>query len=143
MFLKASIAGINVWYFFIRKNCFIPCLYQLGNTFKNKKQLMTLSQCRTAIELILVLYLSGSNFVPGGHMQFQLWYIDLIPFALLMTGIPPVFTYSIFQFVYPSRIDDPNVHHLTTLGLSFFLLTIGPTYERCIKSANRKKVKME
>ena len=37
LLLKACIAGVNVWYFFIRQNCFIQCLYQLGNTFKNKK----------------------------------------------------------------------------------------------------------
>lgn len=44
--LKAAIAGVNVWYFFIRGNYFIECLYQLANTFKNKKKLMTLTRQR-------------------------------------------------------------------------------------------------
>ena len=43
-----------------------------------------------------------------------------------MTGIHPIFTYSIFHFIYPCRIDHPNVHHLLTLSLSLFLLgTVG------------------
>ena len=78
------------------------------------------------MELLIVLYLAGLNFVPGGHQQFQLWYQDLIPLALMMTGLPAVFTYKLYNDIYPSRIVHPNVHHMFSMALALFLLTIGP-----------------
>jgi hypothetical protein len=55
------------------------------------------------------MYLAGVNFVPGGHQQFQLWYQDLMPIAIMMTGIPAVFTFSLFHDIYPARLAHPNV----------------------------------
>jgi hypothetical protein len=58
---------------------------------------------------MIIMYLAGVNFVPGGHQQFQLWYQDLMPIAIMMTGIPAVFTFSLFQDIYPARLAHPNV----------------------------------
>jgi hypothetical protein len=62
---------------------------------------MTYSAQRKALNIVIVLYLSGVNFVPGGHVQFQIWYLDLIPVAFMMTGINPILWYNVYSMLYP------------------------------------------
>ena len=107
--LTKFMLGSNVYYFFIRRWCVPQCLWNLAKTFKPGTPKVTFAQRRKLIELMIIMYLAGVNFVPGGHQQFQLWYQDLLPIAIMMTGIPAVFTFSLFHDIYPARLAHPNV----------------------------------
>ena len=84
--------------------------------------------------------LIGVIFVPGGHRQFILWYSQLFPFALEMLGAPHIFTFWIYQTVFPPDQclwDHKYLHHIATLVIVALHL---------IKGTNRKnylKVKTE
>ena len=118
--------GSNVYYFFIRRWCVPQCLSNLAKTFNPGKSKLSYLQRRKLIELMIVMYLVGINFVPGGHQQFQLWYWDLLPIAIMMTGIPAAFTFALYHDIYPCRLAHPNVQHIFAMALSFLLLTWGP-----------------
>ena len=122
--------GVNVYYFFIRRWCVPQCISNLMNTLSGKEPLMTYSARRKLIELLVVMYLAGVNFVPGGHQQFQLWYWDFIPIAIMMTGIPAALTFHLYQNIYPCRLAHPNVQHIFAMTLSFYLLTVGPAKKK-------------
>ena len=59
--------GVNVYYFFVRRWCIPQCLWNLIRTFKFEEPKMTYIGRRKLIELLIVMYLAGVNFVPGGH----------------------------------------------------------------------------
>ena len=116
---------VNVYYFFIRRWCLPGCLVNLvklpNGTLSHKSQ-------RLAIELLMIAYLSGVQLVPGGHQQFQMWYWDLIPFAIEMVGLPSILTFKLFQDIYPCDLTMPNTHHIFSIGLSAYLLTVGTNF---------------
>ena len=75
-FLKLCMLGINIWYFFIRRNCLPQCLFQLANTFSGSiKKKMTLEDTKFCVELLVIPYIAGTCFVPGGHLQFFIWFV--------------------------------------------------------------------
>jgi len=70
-FLKILMLSVNVYYFFILKNCFPQCFKQLMNTFSpNKAKLLEVKQFqrKQAIEMMIICFISGICFVPGGHV---------------------------------------------------------------------------
>ena len=81
--------------------------------------------------------------MPGGHQQFQMWYWDLIPLALAMTGFPMWAMFKLYHDIYPCRIHQPIVHHVFALALSAYLLTIGPNVCDCATTKQAKKIKNE
>jgi len=59
--------------------------------------------------------LIGICLVPGGHFQFQFWFIFLVPLAIEMVGLPTVTTFWVYGYFYPVRIpigeDLFDMHH--------------------------------
>ena len=96
---------------------------------------------------MLICYLAGAQFVPGGHQQFQMWYWDLLPMAIEMVGFPSALTFKLYHDIWPCRIRDPIVHHTFSLILSLWLLTFGPdffTRDKCKSTKNpNAKIKAE
>ena len=43
--------------------------------------------------------------MPGAHIQFQYWYVSLVPLMIEMIGIPPVLTFWIYVDRYPIEFD--------------------------------------
>lgn len=127
--LKKLMLGVNVYYFFIRRWCLPQCIMNLLETFSSKPASnLTQRRSRMAIELMLICYVSGVNFVPGGHMQFQMWYWDHLPLAIEMLGLPGWLTFKWFHDIYPCDIRFPIIHHNFSLLLSLWLLTLGPDF---------------
>ena len=90
---KGGILFLNVYYFFIRRQCLQPCLQNLAATFSSKTQTFGFGRVRKQIEILCVLMVASCAVMPGGHMQFQLWYVDWVPLLLFMTGLHPVFLF--------------------------------------------------
>ena len=68
-----------------------------------------------------------------------MWYWDLMPLAIAMTGFPLWATFKLYHDIYPCRIHQPIVHHVFALGLSAYLLTVGPSpFDRVLKPATKK-----
>jgi len=129
--LKKCMLAVNVYYFFLRRWCLPQCLINLTKTFDGsqslfKSQPFTRAQAKMGVELLLVSYVAGVCFVPGGHQQFQMWYWELIPIAIEMVGLPTAVTFKLFHDVWPCRIRQPILHHNITLFISFWLMTVGP-----------------
>jgi hypothetical protein len=62
--VKIGILAVNVWFFFVRKNCLWQCLdnlMQTGNGLTDKRLL---------IEMLVIQYMSGIILMPGAHGQF-------------------------------------------------------------------------
>lgn len=112
-FLKLCMLAINVWYFFIRRNCLPQCLSQLVGTFGKAKNVMTALDRNLCIELLVVTYIAGTCFVPGGHQQFFLWFIQLIPLQLMMIGFEPFVYFNWFKKVWPFEHPNTFMHHQT------------------------------
>lgn len=53
------------------------------------------------VEMLVVGLLIGVCLVPGGHRQFALWYINLVPFAIEMMGLPWFLTIWMFPNIWP------------------------------------------
>lgn len=135
---------VNVYYFFVRQWCLPRCLYNLLDTFNFKKPVVTWALQKKAIELLIISYIGGVQFVPGGHQQFQLWYWDLMPLAISMVGLPSFIHFKWFNDIYPCRIIHPIVHHNFSLILAAYLLTFGPNFLRCKRPrASSKKIKAD
>ena len=64
--------------------------------------------------------------MPGGHYQFQFWFIFLVPLAIEMVGLPSVGTFWVYQRLYPVHLHEAYLHHQVLLALVFWLLTVGP-----------------
>ena len=92
-----------------------------------KKQL-TFQNSKLAIELLIICYLAGAQLVPGGHQQFQMWYWDLLPLAMEMTGLPSFLTFKLYRDIYPAHLPHPMVHHHFSMLLSLWLLVLGPDF---------------
>jgi hypothetical protein len=63
--------------------------------------------------------------MPGGHFQFQLWYVDLMPLPIFMTGLPVPLIYKLFSFMYPINLFEPLFQHCFAILLTIYL---GLTY---------------
>lgn len=129
--LKMTMLLINVWYFFIRRFCLMDAVYNALTFFEPKwalgvRQRLPYWKQRKGLEIMIICYIAGAQFVPGGHQQFQMWYWDLIPIAIEMVGLPSAFTFKLYHDIYPSRIVHPTIHHFFALILSFWLITVGP-----------------
>ena len=72
VFVKPATLGLNIYHFFIRKNCLPTCLNNLFNTFTSKETLdiKTAEQLRLTVEIIVLGYLVGVVIMPGAHIQF-------------------------------------------------------------------------
>jgi len=90
------------------------------------------------VELLVITYIAGTCFVPGGHMQFFLWFIELIPLQFMMIGFEPLVYFNWFKAVWPFEHPNTNMHHVTQLVLSFYLLTLGPAFLRIVLCKNRR-----
>ena len=68
---------------------------------------------KMAVELLVIGMIGGCALCPGGHIQFSFWFMSLIPLAIEMTGFPPVFTFWIYQYLYPVDLNSlkRNYHH--------------------------------
>lgn len=66
--------------------------------------------------------------MPGAHAQFQFWITPLFPMLVIMTGLPPAFTYSLYSYLFPVRVvkGSDSVHHIILLCIVFWLVTVGP-----------------
>ena len=71
IWLKPAILAVNVYYFFIRKNCFMQCIYNLVNFMNPTKYKMTEEkQVKKTIEILIIGYVAGLILMPGAHVQF-------------------------------------------------------------------------
>jgi len=67
--VKIAALGLNVFHFFIRKNCFFGCVENLLKTFDDqvKLGLKTFSDKRMVCEILVIGYLCGIVFMPGAN----------------------------------------------------------------------------
>lgn len=77
--------------------------------------------------------------MPGGHIQFQLWYWDLMPLMIEMVGLPSLLTFKLFHDIYPCNLGQPAVHHWFSLAVSLWLMFSGPDWFRRARRAEVKK----
>ena len=123
----------NIWNFFIRQNSFPRCFSNLLNTFDSQKVknlgVKTQLDIRFTCEVILIQYMCGIVFMPGGHQQFQYWFIPIVPLLVGMIGVPYILVFWITNYFYPIITNmggDPQYQHKFLLALCFWLITIGP-----------------
>ena len=82
---------------------------------------------RFTCEVIVIQYMCGIVFMPGGHGQFQIWFIPLVPLLLGMIGVPYLLVFWITNYFYPYLPGmNPEHHHKFLLAVCFWLLTVGP-----------------
>ena len=125
-FLKLGLVGLNVYYFFIRRNPLFRCL---SNIFSFQTQKMTARDQRKTIEILTIQYVGGLIFfIPGGHFQFQLWYQELVPLLLMMSGFPVLGCFNLYRDMIPNPSHEVNIsHHQIFIGLlMLWMLTVGP-----------------
>ena len=130
--VRKIILGVNIYYFFIRRNCLPKCLDQLFNTFssenKAEAQSQKLKDFKKCIELLTIMYLSGLGLLPGGHRQFMLGIIEILPFTLVMAGLDPLIYLNVYRVIWCAdvNLEAAFVRHIGHLALCFYLLTAGP-----------------
>ena len=129
-FLKVCMLAVNVYYFFIRRFCLPKCLSQLFGTFSAKKDVMKYKDRKLGIELMIFSYMSGLAFLPGGHRQFFIWFVQLVPFCFMMIGFEPIIYFNLFKNTWDhsnhGSENEMGIMHLTLLALCFYLITVGP-----------------
>ena len=128
---KLMIPLVNVYYFFIRRGLLWGCVTNVFKTFSSKFGILnspplTLKDRRLLVELFVVCYMSGISWVPGGHIQFIIWFVDFVPLILGMTGLPELLFFKIYSDVFPVHLDSRNIHHAILLIVTLWLLTVGP-----------------
>ena len=164
--MKAAIVILNIYHFFIRKRAFFTCLAHLTNFSGEVKVYKTLSKDQVGfmVETILLGYMIGLTFMPGGHQQMQYLDKSFVPLLILMTGFPTVLIFWTYQLVSPCihlpnfisneyqeyTVQTHQTRHIFNLTLLVYLITIGPDALRkyllpfwqnreAIKVDNRKK----
>ena len=135
--VKIAIPAVNVWFFFIRKNCLPRCLTNLSLSSPGE---MTNSDTKLTIELLIVQYMSGIALMPGAHGQFQFWFTVFVPLLLGMIGLPGWVTCLIPMYFYPIE-GDPAPQHQMLLGVCAYLLIVGPAQDLIGGLFNAKKAK--
>ena len=115
---------MNVYYFFLRRCMLTGCLERLVDSAYGKTNFkVTVADRTKCIEIILVLYVSACQCMPGGHENFQVWYLDLIPIIFFMTNLHPIFFFKVYIDLYPGILHESDViHHMFSLGLCTLLL---------------------
>jgi hypothetical protein len=110
--VKLAMLFCNIWNFFIRQNSFPRCISNLMNTFDSSKVnrlgVKTPQDIRFTCEVIFIQYMCGIVFMPGGHQQFQYWFIPIVPMLLGMIGVPYIFVFWITNYLYPFLGGDPQ-----------------------------------
>lgn len=139
-FLQKVILFINVYYFFIRRNCMPKCLSQLWNTFSPQKcdTSHKLKDLRLCVELLVIAYLSGLAFLPGGHRQFFIWFVQLIPLAFMMIGFEPLVYANWYALVWNFRHANRAIGHILHILICLYLLTIGPDALRSVQNSVKR-----
>ena len=89
-------------------------------------------------ELLLVMYLSSMALLPGGHKQFWIWFIQLIPFTLMMIGFEPLIYFNLSQYFSPFSI--PSIPHISHLLICLYLLVIGPDLLRKVQKSIKSRL---
>ena len=102
-YAKLGILLVNIWHFFIRKWCLPRCISNLKSTFSDT--IKPINDKRLSIEILVIGYTSSVALVPGGHVQFQFWFICFIPLLYSMTGLPPITTFFLYRSLYPILTD--------------------------------------
>ena len=144
--MKAAIVILNIYHFFIRKQAFFTCLAQLAKfSFFDPgevkaHQTLSKDQISFMVETILLGYMIGLTFMPGGHQQMQYLDKSFVPLLILMTGFPTVLIFWTYQLVFPCihlpnfvtteyqeyTVQTHQVRHIFNLALVIYLITIGP-----------------
>lgn len=129
---------INVWHFFFRKWCLPQCFTNLFKTFDSKHNatlgIKTQAQVKDTTEILIIGYMSGISLMPGANMQFQYWFICLVPLLIEMVGLPQILTFWIYANRYPIvEGADPKYQHIMLLSICAWLNTVGP--KKCLGSA--------
>lgn len=127
------ILALNVYYFFLRRCMLTGCIERLSDSLKCiTNSTVTLGERTKCIEIILILYVSACQFMPGGHENFQVWFVDMIPIIMVMTNLHPIFFFKLYMDVYPGTLYQSDVlHHLLSLGLCGLLLVFKGGIEKC------------
>ena len=128
--------AFNVYYFFIRRNCFFQCYDNLLRDMRikdGKPTMLTQRSINKCLEIIVVSLISSCIIMPGGHENFQLWYINFIPMAIFIAGdllngyissssYHPLFLFKIYQDIFPGALNKTPVNHqIFSLGMMTFL----------------------
>mmetsp|Transcript_13063 Transcript_13063/g.22047 ORF Transcript_13063/g.22047 Transcript_13063/m.22047 type:complete len:218 (+) Transcript_13063:559-1212(+) len=128
--LKVAQLTLNVYHFFLRKWCLPQCFTNLFRTFDSKHtQTLTIDshhKARKTLEILVIGYFCGVVLMPGANGQFQFWFICLVPLLISMTGVPLVLTFWVTEYFYPFLHGDPQYQHYLILGLTAWLITVGP-----------------
>ena len=67
LYTRLSILFVNAYYFFVRSGCVFQSIKNILSWNVTKH---TNFQRAKVIEVMVILYVSGINFTPGGHFQF-------------------------------------------------------------------------
>ena len=78
----------NFCYFFIRRNCFPLCYKNLKMSILEQKVNFKCTQrlMNKCLEIILIQYVVSCAILPGGHENFQIWYINFVPMTIFFAG---------------------------------------------------------
>lgn len=109
--LKIGLIAVNIYHFFFRKKCLIPCLQNLFRTFATDRPMGILTQAsqKKTLEILLIGYICGIVLMPGANQQFQFWFICFIPLLIDMVGLPQILTFWITPLAYPIKDYDPVI----------------------------------
>jgi hypothetical protein len=135
------ILAVNTYYFFVRRNC----LFQsLKNIFKfSSETKLTAKGQRKIFEVVSMCMISSVVLMPGGHQQFQFWYIYLLPIVIMSIDLPALAVFKIFNDIFPVWFERRRgPHHIFTIGLMVYMLVIGPRLDLLVKkccSSNSKR----
>ena len=101
--LKIGMVLVNIYHFFFRKMCLIPCLTNLFRTFDTTTPMgiFTQASLKKTLEILLLGYMCGILLMPGGNFQFQFWFICFVPMLIDMVGLPQMMTFWITPYFYP------------------------------------------
>lgn len=76
---------------------------------------------------IVIVYIGSNQFLPGGHTQFQMWYAELMPITILLSGLPALCSFNLYHWVIPIDINTPSLHQLTNMALLlWFVVSFSP-----------------
>ena len=83
---------------------------------------------KQTLEILVLGYMCGLVLMPGSNQQFQFWFLSLVPIMIEMVGLHSILTFWVYGYYYPVdfRRDDVAPQHLFILGLTAWLITVGP-----------------
>lgn len=130
---KVMLLVMNVWYFFVKKNCLPTCIRNLISTLSpvSPPGVDSFEKTRLTIEVLIVQYFAGCVVMPGAHSQFQFWFLCFHPLMLSMLGLPPLMTAWIpIALQYPinqyADVRLQNAQHIQLLIVVAYLMIFGP-----------------